>query len=290
MKELQGDDRLDEPEDNFLDIVFGLGEVIELCGLNGTGKTQTCFQLSLNAQIPRCLGGVEGECLYVDTHGDFSVERLSEMAKSLRSSVLKKIDKDPQRLKQYKDDFLVERILSKIHFIRILDDSEQQLLHQMLDKIVTRIRNLRLIIIDTFAAHYRATDVGYNDRKKMIAAALTGLQQIAAKHNLCVVLVNNMKTGRRDAVADFKEQGKDVTGPGGQQPLPQAKPEPLFGEDLFQQVTSRIHFEKDHNQGEKQSEDNIVRAKLLKGSVATQFTAYPNAHFQIFEKGIAPII
>ena len=45
----------------------------------------------------------------------------------------------------------------------------------MLDKIVTRVRNLRLIVIDTFAEHYRATDVGYNDRKKMISSALTGL-------------------------------------------------------------------------------------------------------------------
>jgi len=78
----------------------------------------------LNVQIPTCLGGVEGESLYIDTHGDFSVERLSEMAKSLRSTVLKKIDKEPQKLKQYKEDFLVERILSKIHYMRILDDSE----------------------------------------------------------------------------------------------------------------------------------------------------------------------
>lgn len=39
---------LDEPEDNFLDIVFGIGEVTELCGLNSTGKSQICFQLSLN--------------------------------------------------------------------------------------------------------------------------------------------------------------------------------------------------------------------------------------------------
>ena len=30
---------MEEPEDNFLDIVFGLGEVTELCGLNCTGKT-----------------------------------------------------------------------------------------------------------------------------------------------------------------------------------------------------------------------------------------------------------
>ena len=79
----------------------------------------------MNVQIPTCLGGVEGETLYVDTHGDFSVDRISEMAKSLRSTVLKKIDKEPTKLKQYKDEFSIERILGKIHFMRILDDSEQ---------------------------------------------------------------------------------------------------------------------------------------------------------------------
>jgi len=42
----------------------------------------------------------------------------------------------------------------------------------MLDQIVVKIPDLRLIIIDTFAEHFRATDVGYNDRKKMITTAL----------------------------------------------------------------------------------------------------------------------
>ena len=45
----------------------------------------------------------------------------------------------------------------------------------MLDKIIVKIQKLRLIVIDTFAEHFRATDVGYNDRKKMIANALMGL-------------------------------------------------------------------------------------------------------------------
>jgi RecA/RadA recombinase len=62
--------------------------------------------------------------------------------------------------------------------------------------------NLKLIIIDTFAEHFRATDVGYNDRKKMIATALMSLQTLATKYGICVVLINNMKTGRRDYVAE----------------------------------------------------------------------------------------
>ncbi len=66
--------------------------------------------------------------------------------------------------------------------MRILSDSEQQLFHQMLEKIVNKIPNLKLIVIDTFAEHFRATDMGYNDRKKMVSSALMGLQQIAYKY------------------------------------------------------------------------------------------------------------
>ena len=194
--------QVEDPEDNFLDIIFGLGEVTELCGLNATGKTQICLQLCLNAMIPTCLGGVEGESLYIDTHGDFSVERISDMSKNLRQTVLKKMDKEPQKLKQYKDEFTIDKIMGKIHFMRILDDGEQSLLHQMLEKVVTKIGNLKLIVIDTFSEHFRATEQGYNDRKKMISDALVGLQNIAYRYGIAVVLVNNMKTGRRDYVAE----------------------------------------------------------------------------------------
>jgi len=132
------------------------------------------------------------------------------MAKALRTTVLKKIDRDLTRLKQYKEEFLVERILGKIHFMRVLDDSEQQLLHQMLEKIVQKIKNLKLIVIDTFAEHLRATDGSYGDRRKLIASSLTGLQDIANKYGICVVIVNNMKTGRKDAVQEMMAQGQNV--------------------------------------------------------------------------------
>ena len=72
----------------------------------------------------------------------------------------------------------------------------------MLEKIIMKMSNIKLIMIDTFAEHFRATDVGYNDRKKMIADALTSLQRLAYKYKICVVLVNNMKTGRKDFVSE----------------------------------------------------------------------------------------
>lgn len=60
----------------------------------------------------------------------------------------------------------------------------------------------------------------------------------------------------------------------------------MFGEDLFQCVTNRVFLEKDHNL----TEENIIKARLVKGSIAGFQAANPTSHFQILEKGIAPII
>lgn len=38
------------------------------------------------------------------------------------------IDKDPQLLKKYRDEFSVERILSKVQVVRLLDEAELHLL------------------------------------------------------------------------------------------------------------------------------------------------------------------
>lgn len=90
-------------------------------------------------QIPFHLGGLQADAqpqaLFIDCHGDFSVERMTEMAKHLRSQVLRQIDKDPNLLKKYRDDFSVERILSKVHYVRLLDEAELQLLSQMLERV-----------------------------------------------------------------------------------------------------------------------------------------------------------
>ena len=120
------------------------------------------------------------------------------MAKSLRATVLKNIDRDPMLLKKYRDEFSIEKILSKIHYVRILDESEQYLLHQMLEKVVLKFPQLRLIVMDTFCEHLRGSDMNYGDRKRAVAQILMGLQKVAMKHNIAVVVLNNMKTGRRD--------------------------------------------------------------------------------------------
>ena len=92
-----------------------------------------------------------------------------------------------------------------------------------------------------------------------------------------------MKQGRREFIMHRQPGQEDGQGV---RDLAPAKPEPLFGEDLFQAVTSRIMVERDQHS----TEDNIIRGRLIKGSSANHFPNHPTSHFQITEKGIANIL
>ncbi len=124
--------------------------------------------MCLNVQVPKAFGGVDGQALFIDTHGDFAVERVTEMAKSLRAEVLKNIDKDPAEHRKHRDEFSIDKILSRIHYIRILDDCYQNLLRDKLDEVVNRLPNLKLVVMDTFCEHLRGNDFQFNERRRQI--------------------------------------------------------------------------------------------------------------------------
>lgn len=55
------------------------GQLTEVAGEAGCGKTQLCLHLLLRAQLPRPLGGLGGAAVYLCTEGDFAVKRLKQM-------------------------------------------------------------------------------------------------------------------------------------------------------------------------------------------------------------------
>lgn len=78
-----------------------IGEVTELCGVPGVGKTQlwlkttrffstidsSSMQIAVDVQIPPVFKGVGGQALYIDTEGSFMAERLAQMAASVASHI-----------------------------------------------------------------------------------------------------------------------------------------------------------------------------------------------------------
>ena len=157
----------------------------------------------MNVQLPRELGGVEGEALYVDTHGDFSIDRITDLARHLRTSVLKKLEKDQAAtLKKFKEDFALDRILAKVKYVRILDEGMQQCFITQLEDRLEQMPKVKLIIFDTFAEHFRLTDLGYNERKRLISTVLMTLMDLAQRHQLAIILVNNMKLSKKDFLSE----------------------------------------------------------------------------------------
>ncbi|MEM5843568.1 MAG: DNA repair and recombination protein RadA, partial [Candidatus Aenigmatarchaeota archaeon] len=56
--------------------------ITEAFGMYGSGKTQLAFQLAINVQLPESDGGLEKTCLFIDSEGTFSPERILEIAKN----------------------------------------------------------------------------------------------------------------------------------------------------------------------------------------------------------------
>ena len=159
---------------------FETQAIVEFYGEFGSGKTQICFQLAVNATMDHEKGGLEGEVVVIDTENTFRPERIAQMATAL--------DLDP-----------VE-VLHKIHVARAFNSSHQMLLVEKASEMARDIP-VRLLIVDSLTAHFRAEYVG--------RGALAERQQLLNKHmhdllrfgdvNNAVIAVTNQVSSKPDA-------------------------------------------------------------------------------------------
>ena len=59
---------------------LSIGNLVEIYGVAGTGKTQFAMQMCVNVQKPKRLQGLEAEALFIDGESSFRPSRLLEMA------------------------------------------------------------------------------------------------------------------------------------------------------------------------------------------------------------------
>jgi DNA repair protein RadA len=159
---------------------FETQAITEFFGEFGSGKTQLCFQMAVNATMPFEKGGLEGEVIVIDTENTFRPERIVQIANAM--------DMDP-----------VET-LHKIHVARAFNSSHQMLL---VDKAMEKAKETKvtLMIVDSLTAHFRAEYVG--------RGALAERQQLLNKHmhdllrfgdlNNAVIAVTNQVSAKPDA-------------------------------------------------------------------------------------------
>ncbi len=148
--------------------------ITEAYGRFGSGKTQVGLQLSVNVQLPREEGGLEGTCLFIDTENTFRPERVVQMAEA------RGLDPD--------------EVLSNIYVARAFNAEHQMLLAEKAPKIIEE-RNVKLVVVDSLTSKFRSEFVGRGtlaDRQQKLNRHLHTLQKIADMYNVVVYVTNQV--------------------------------------------------------------------------------------------------
>ncbi len=154
--------------------------IVEFFGEFGSGKTQVCFQLAVNATLPKEKGGLDGDVVMIDTENTFRPERIVQIAKAR--------DADP------------EEVLKRIHVARAYNSSHQMLLVEKAAEICKKTP-VRLMIVDSLTAHFRAEFVGRGtlaERQGLLNKHMHELLSFAEVNN-SVIAVTNQVSSKPDA-------------------------------------------------------------------------------------------
>jgi len=186
---------------------FPLGQVTEICGLPGAGKTQMATQLALDVQIPKVFGGNEGEALYIDTEGNFYPERALEMATALAEHLKKLAAAKMNPNVGESDEKVRERALEKqqsaarcsalnlldgIRIYRAHGQTELLATINLLPSVLQAHPKVKLIVIDSMAFFFRISAKEDHHRVRLLAQVAQKLNEIAHRGGLAIVVVNHM--------------------------------------------------------------------------------------------------
>ncbi len=165
---------------NLNDLFGGKGiesrAITECYGAFGSGKTQLGLTLAVNVQMPKEQGGAGGKAVFIDTEGTFRPDRIRQIAEGIGANP--------------------EKVLKNILVARAFNSDHQILL---LDKITELIKEqkepIKLVIIDSLTAHFRAEFSGRGqlaDRQQKLNKYLHHLMKLAEQHNVAIYVTNQV--------------------------------------------------------------------------------------------------
>jgi len=177
--------------DRILDGGVPIGQITEICGVPGGGKTQLCIQLACNVQTPKVLGGGwdDSEAIYIDTEGSFIAKRALSIAEGSINVLSEKAS-----VRKVDLSLTPSILLSHIHVYRVFDHVEQLACIKTLPAFLRQHPNTRLLIIDSVAFHFRRGFTDLANRTRLLTGLAQELMQLANKFELAVVLTNQVTT------------------------------------------------------------------------------------------------
>jgi RAD51-like protein 2 len=169
-----------------------IGTLTELCGPPGAGKTQFCMQVCVSVTIPIEMGGIGGGALYLDTEGSFSPYRVMDMAEAQYQLLKKTISKRNITLSSPLPS--KEDIATRIRYCRARDLTEQMAFIRCLSDILEKHPDIKLVIVDSVAFHFRHDFQDLSMRAKLLSRLAQTLNSCAAQYNVAIVVTNHITT------------------------------------------------------------------------------------------------
>jgi len=164
---------------NFDELLGGKGvesrAITEAFGAYGSGKTQLGLTLAVNVQLPKDKGGAGGKSVFIDTEGTFRPARIKQIAEHLGANP--------------------EKVLKNILVARAFNSDHQMLLLEKVGEMIKNGEPIKLLIIDSLTAHFRAEFSGRGqlaDRQQKLNRYMHDLMKLAETHNLSVYVTNQV--------------------------------------------------------------------------------------------------
>jgi DNA repair protein RadA len=159
--------------------------ITEFYGEFGSGKTQVGHQMAVNVQLPKEEGGLEGSVIIIDTENTFRPERITQMVMGLSAKNGKEYD--------------LEEFLKNIHVAKAYNSNHQILLVDTASDLALKLRDtdrpVRLLIVDSLTAHFRAEYVGRGtlaDRQQKLNKHMHDLMKFASLYNAAIIVTNQV--------------------------------------------------------------------------------------------------
>ncbi len=149
--------------------------ITEAFGAFGSGKTQLGSTLAVRVQLPVEQGGANGKCVFIDTEGTFRPGRIKQIAEAMGANS--------------------EKVLKNILVARAFNSDHQMLLLEKVTEMIKSGEPIKLMIIDSLTAHFRAEFSGRGqlaDRQQKLNRYMHDLMKLAETYNLAIYVTNQV--------------------------------------------------------------------------------------------------
>lgn len=157
--------------DTMLNGGFETGAITECYGQYGSSKTQLAHILCVSIQANE----EDAVAVYIDTENTFRPERIIQIAQGFGL--------DPKK------------VLQNIKVARAFNSDHQMLLAEKVDDLVKEGHKVRLVVVDSLTAHFRAEFVGRGtlaERQQKLNKHMHILAKFADLNNACVFVTNQV--------------------------------------------------------------------------------------------------